>query len=191
MHTITITSYAATFTYEWPTSTARHFIDELSRVRRPTFMGDSIDFGDIKLECTDLSRVLHYIFDETEVDAPAAVINALHLLEYQPRKAKRKRNVSKEKLVRKRKEKVKTGAYITINAIAQQVGRSPRDCRQALRKLGIVKPEHGWSWPPSEAAAITSKLARRFGKKVARQTPISKDESTTCDIADTVSSSLN
>lgn len=190
---LTLTSLSATHNYEWPTSPARHLIDELSRVRRPTFLGDRVDFGDIKLECTDLSRVLHYVFDETEVDVPPQVLDAIQLLEYRAPRKKKRRNVSKDVLVRKRKEKVKAGAYTTINTIAQQVGRSPRDCRQALRKLGVPKPEHGWSWPPSEAAVITSKLARRFGKKVARQTPLSKDEglTPTCDNIDTVSSSLN
>lgn len=173
MHTLTLISRSATHTFHWPAYIARHLIDALAREKRYRYLGDTLDFGDIKIECTDLSRVLHHVFDETEADAPPAVDYALQLLAPPPppRPKRRRAPVPKEKLIRRRKEKVKAGAYITINAIAQELGMKPRDCRQALRKLGVPKPEHGWSWPPSEAVTIKSRLSRR----VARQTPISKE----------------
>lgn len=78
---------------------------------------------------------------------------------------KKTRKIDPEKLIKRKREKVKTGQHITIAAIAEELKRSPRDCRAALRALKIPKPEHGWAWPPSEAEQIKSRLRRRFGLK--------------------------
>lgn len=175
---LTITSHRTTHTYTWPAYMVRHLIDALSRVHPYQLLGDAIAFGDIKLTCSDLPQVLHYVYDETEVDAPPAVEFALMRLQPRPQKLKRKRGpVAKEKIIKRRKEKIKRGDYVTINVLAAYLGIKPRDARQALRKMGVEKPLHGWAWSPSEAQIIRTKLSKRF-KKVARQTPINKDVAT-------------
>jgi hypothetical protein len=61
--------------------------------------------------------------------------------------------------VKRKKEKIKAGAYVTIGDIAQELRRKPSELRGILRKLKIPKPETGnWAWPPSEAERIKSKL---------------------------------
>jgi hypothetical protein len=89
------------------------------------------------------------------------------LLALPPPTRSRKRP-DKQTLVARRKAKVKTGEHVTIAAIASTLKRSPRDCRAALRSLGIVKPEHGWSWAPSEAKVVEARLAKKFGLKQAK-----------------------
>jgi hypothetical protein len=179
MHTLIVTSRQTTHTFTWPTATARHLIDALSRVHPYQLLGDTLSFGDIRVQCDDLSRVLHYTFDDSEADVPPSVELALMLLQPRAHKQKRKRApVAKEKILQRRKEKIKRGSYVTINAMAQELGVKPRDCRQALRKLSMIKPDHGWAWAPSDAAIVRAKLARYLSKRVARQTPISKDDET-------------
>lgn len=80
-------------------------------------------------------------------------------------KPKRTRKVDPEKLIKRKREKVKKGEHITISQIAQELKRTPRDCRAALRALKIPKPEHGWAWPPSEADIIRNRLRKRLGLK--------------------------
>jgi hypothetical protein len=83
---------------------------------------------------------------------------------YPPKVRKRRQVLPVVKRARSR-EKVMMGKHITIATIATELGRSPRDCRAALRALAIKKPEHGWAWPPSEAAVISQRLKKKFAGK--------------------------
>ncbi|MGE0366964.1 MAG: hypothetical protein AB7Q00_14650 [Phycisphaerales bacterium] len=85
-----------------------------------------------------------------------------------------KRRISDAAKKRSKKLKVASGRHITIAAIARELNRTPRECRAALRNLDIKKPTHGWSWPPSEATAIKSRLSKKFGGKSGRQSPRSR-----------------
>lgn len=82
-----------------------------------------------------------------------------------------KRRVSDATKKMQAKLKVASGKHTTISAIASSLNRSPRECRAALRQLGIKKPVNGWQWPPSEAATIKSRLAKKFSGKQSRQSP--------------------
>jgi SPP1 gp7 family putative phage head morphogenesis protein len=48
--------------------------------------------------------------------------------------------------------------HISLSQIAQMRGVDPKNARALLRKLNIPKPEHGWSWPASEAGVIGEML---------------------------------
>jgi CO/xanthine dehydrogenase Mo-binding subunit len=87
-----------------------------------------------------------------------------------PPPTRARKRPDKETLVARRRAKVKTGEHVTIGAIALTLKRTPRDCRAALRALHIAKPEHGWSWPPSEAKVVEAKLSKKFGLRPAKQT---------------------
>ena len=162
---------------------AKHFLDFIIDGREYKWLADNeieLDNGTrIRGEkVTDLETVLEYELTATEREweipypylyyyksflgrARLELTKDNEVIEDIP-KPKRTRKVDKEKLVQRKKEKVKTGAHVTIAAIAQQLKRSPRDCRQALRQLKIAKPEHGWAWPPSEAEIIRNKLRKKF-----------------------------
>ncbi len=71
---------------------------------------------------------------------------------------KQRKKLSDEERRAKAVAKVRTGDHVTIAKIAEDLKSEPRVLRALLRKLAIEKPEHGWAWPPSEAARITSKL---------------------------------
>lgn len=81
-----------------------------------------------------------------------------------PKKRERK-PVDEEVKVQRRKAKVKSGDYITIAEICDGFGRPARDCRAALRAMKVEKPQHGWSWPKSEAEVIRKRVARHLGIK--------------------------
>lgn len=79
------------------------------------------------------------------------------------RKPRRERKpIPEEVKVKIKKAKVKTGDYITISQICEELGHAPRVCRQILRDLQVEKPSHGWAWPPSEAAEVKKRIARHL-----------------------------
>jgi hypothetical protein len=77
-----------------------------------------------------------------------------------PSERKPRRQITDEERVARKKAKTKSGDYITISTICQELGHHPRDCRALLRKFKLPKPAHGWAWPPSEAAEIKKRLQK-------------------------------
>lgn len=79
-----------------------------------------------------------------------------------PKPRKERPKVAEEIKVSRRKEKIKTGDYITVGQICEELGHHPRECRAILRALNVPKPAHGWAWPPAEAAEIKKRLAKKL-----------------------------
>ena len=77
-----------------------------------------------------------------------------------PKPKRERKPVDPEIKVMRRKAKVKSGDYITISEICEELGHAPRVCRQVLRDLKVEKPAHGWAWPPSEAAQVKKRIAQ-------------------------------
>jgi len=75
-----------------------------------------------------------------------------------------RRKATDEEKTKRKKAKAQRGDYITVATIAKELGKTPRDCRGALRAMKVSKPTHGWSWPPSDAKLIKQKLMKRFRK---------------------------
>lgn len=80
----------------------------------------------------------------------------------EPKPAKKREPMPVELKVKRKKEKIKSGDYITISQICEELGHRPSVCRAALRALKVPKPGHGWAWPPSEAAEVKKRLAKKL-----------------------------
>jgi len=53
---------------------------------------------------------------------------------------------------------------VTIQAIAEELGITPRDARGVLRKAKATKPPCGWAWKDEEANTIREMMRKAFGK---------------------------
>lgn len=131
----------------------------------------------IKGERDSLERVFEYDYaSKEERDWRPGIPSSQHIAQFMrkkplptiedvdPQKPARKPRapVPDEVKVQRRKAKAKSGDYITISQICEELGHHPRVCRAELRAMKLPKPAHGWAWPPSEAQEIKKKLAKRL-----------------------------
>ena len=50
------------------------------------------------------------------------------------------------------------GGLTPVADLATELGVTARDCRQALRRLKLVKPASGWAWPADEIDDVRAQL---------------------------------
>jgi predicted glycosyltransferase len=62
------------------------------------------------------------------------------------------------------KPKFDATGYVTANDIATQLKVEGREVRGVLRSLKLEKPDHGWSWSPTEAEAIKKQIKEGLKK---------------------------
>jgi len=136
---------------------AKLFIDRLLANREPKVVNDQeISSGALHIKSASLREIMLCEPEWTLTLPPT----------YDPiiKELTSRRKATDDEKTQRKKDKVKRGNYITVSAIAHELGKTPRDCRGALRALKVPKPTHGWAWPPSEAIIIKQKLTKRFRK---------------------------
>lgn len=148
-----LTKGTVTQTIEISHEHARLLIDRLSEHATPEVIDDdTLQIGAVTLSSSDMRTIMltHVEMSTTLPSHYLALVN------------RKRRAPTIEETINRKKAKAKRGAYITIAQIAQQLGRTPRDCRATLRKLKVTKPPQGWSWPPHEANAIKARLGKKL-----------------------------
>ena len=104
----------------------------------------------------------HMQYYETFTGRRARINDVEKPVEAPKKERKPRKPMDEEVKVKIKKAKIKTGDYITISQICEELGHVPRVCRQILRDLKVEKPAHGWAWPPSDAAEIKKRIARHL-----------------------------
>lgn len=61
---------------------------------------------------------------------------------------------------REKKAKVDRSSKVTIQAVAEELGMTPKEARTILRKLKIEKPDGGWLFDSADVPALKEKLQK-------------------------------
>lgn len=136
---------------------AKIFIDRILADREPKVIDDNeIAIGTLHIKSQDLRDIM-LCEPDWAITLPTS---------YEPiiKELTGRRKATDEEKTKRKKAKAQRGDYTTISSIAKELGKTPRDCRGALRALKVPKPPHGWSWPPSDAKMVKQKLIKRFRK---------------------------